>query len=79
RKLSAAKGPVAVILPLRGVSALDGEGQPFDDPQARTSLFDAIRSTAGNAEIAELNYHINDRKFAEAAARKLLAMLNARA
>ena len=44
RKLSAARGPVAVLLPKRGVSAIDKEGQPFDDPAARKALHDAIRS-----------------------------------
>ncbi len=44
RKLSAAKGPVAVLLPGRGVSAIDRAGQPFDDPAARRALHDAIRS-----------------------------------
>ena len=28
-KASAAKGPTAVLVPLRGVSAIDREGQPF--------------------------------------------------
>ena len=44
RKLSAATGPVAVLLPGRGVSAIDREGQPFDDPVARRALHDAIRA-----------------------------------
>lgn len=43
RKVAAARGPAAILLPLRGVSALDRAGQPFDDPAARTALFDAIR------------------------------------
>ena len=34
-KLSTATGPVSVLLPGRGVSAIDREGQPFDDPAAR--------------------------------------------
>jgi uncharacterized protein (UPF0261 family) len=42
--LSAANGPVAVLLPGRGVSAIDKEGQPFYDPEARKALHDAIRS-----------------------------------
>ena len=46
QKLSAAKGPVAVLLPGRGVSAIDKEGQPFDDPVARKALHDAIRAGA---------------------------------
>src|SRR5688572_13091448 len=43
RKVSAAKGPVSVLLPKKGVSAIDREGQPFDDPQAREALHQAIR------------------------------------
>src|SRR5205823_8511769 len=43
RKLAAASGPVAVILPLEGVSAIDGAGQPFEDLRARESLYDPIR------------------------------------
>ena len=42
RKLAAARGPVSVLLPARGVSAIDREGQPFDDPAARRALHDAI-------------------------------------
>ena len=34
----------AVLLPARGVSAIDREGQPFDDPAARRALHDAIRA-----------------------------------
>ena len=40
------QGPVAVLLPRRGVSAIDKAGQPFDDPAARRALHDAIRSGA---------------------------------
>jgi uncharacterized protein (UPF0261 family) len=75
RKAAAATGPTAILLPLRGVSAIDREGQPFDDPQARAALFAAIRETAGPIEIAELDCHINDPAFAEAAAAKLLELM----
>ena len=75
RKLSAATGPVAIVLPLRGVSALDRDGQPFCDVVARQALFAAIRASAGATEIAELDHHINDPEFAEAAARKLLELI----
>jgi uncharacterized protein (UPF0261 family) len=48
RKLSTATGPAAILLPLGGISAIDKAGQAFDDPVARTALFDAIRrATAG--------------------------------
>ena len=75
QKLSAAKGPVAVLLPGRGVSAIDREGQPFDDPAARRALHDAIRSGVGATEVVELDLHINDPGFAEAAAHKLLELM----
>jgi len=74
RKLAAARGPTAAFLPLRGVSAIDHEGQPFDDPQARAALFDAIRGHEG-FERVELDRHVNDPEFAEAAARKLIGMM----
>lgn len=74
-KLSAAKGPVAVLLPGRGVSAIDREGQPFDDPVARKALHDAIRGGARGLEVTEIDRHINDPEFADAAARKLLELM----
>ncbi|HVU88186.1 MAG TPA: Tm-1-like ATP-binding domain-containing protein [Pirellulales bacterium] len=75
RKVSAAKGPALVLLPERGVSAIDRTGQPFNDPAARQALFDAIRRTAGATEIVSLDYHVNDPQFAEAAAEHLLALM----
>jgi uncharacterized protein (UPF0261 family) len=80
RKLAAAKGPAAILLPLRGVSAIDRAGQPFDDPAARAALFEAVRHAAdaalGLPEIIALDRHINDPAFAEAAASKLLGLLH---
>jgi len=78
RKLSAAKGPVAVLLPARGVSAIDKEGQPFDDPVARKALHEAIRAGAHGIEITEMDRHINDPEFADAAAAKLLDLMKIR-
>ena len=74
-KLSAAKGPVAILLPARGVSAIDKEGQPFDDPAARKALHDAIRFGVHGISVTELDLHINDPEFADAAANKLLELM----
>lgn len=78
RKLSAAIGPVAVLLPAQGVSAIDRSGQPFDDPAARRALFSALRRSAPQLEIQELDCHINDPQFAVAAAGRLLELLGSR-
>lgn len=75
RKAAASTGPVAILLPLQGVSAIDRSGQSFDDPLARAALFDAIRQNRGSVELMEINHHINDAEFAEAAAHKLLEFL----
>jgi uncharacterized protein (UPF0261 family) len=75
RKAAAATGPAKIILPLRGVSAIDAEGQPFDDPNAREALFASIRESAGEVQVIERDEHINDASFAEAAANELLRMM----
>jgi uncharacterized protein (UPF0261 family) len=75
-KLNAATGPTALLLPLRGVSMIDAEGQPFHDPDADKALFDAIRSNLRDSvELVELDMHINDPAFGQAIADKLLTML----
>jgi uncharacterized protein (UPF0261 family) len=63
-------GPVRFLLPLKGVSAIDAEGQPFHDKAADAALFDAIRNgwrKAKNHKLIELDLTINDPAFAAAA------------
>src|SRR5205823_1205284 len=43
-KVNASKGPVAVFLPLGGVSVISAPGQPFYSPEADEALFSAIRN-----------------------------------
>ena len=75
RKVAASKGPAALMLPLQGVSAIDQAGQAFDDPEARAALYDGIRENHGDVELLEMDRHINDPEFAEAAANKLIALM----
>jgi uncharacterized protein (UPF0261 family) len=75
-KLAAARGPVSVLLPARGVSAIDREGQPFDDPVARRALHDAIRAGLPGSQVVELDFHINDPEFADAAAQRLIELMD---
>jgi uncharacterized protein (UPF0261 family) len=79
RKASASTGPVAILLPLQGVSAIDAEGKAFWDPEADAALFEAIRRTvAKNVELIELDLHINDPAFASRCAQKLTELIGAR-
>jgi uncharacterized protein (UPF0261 family) len=77
-KLNRAKGPTALFIPLRGVSAIDKEGQPFHLPEADKALFDSLRhNIRPSVELIELDMHINDPEFAAAMANRLLEMLAA--
>ena len=79
-KLSAAQGPVALFLPLRGVSMISTEGGPFHDPVADTALFRAIREhVAPSVELHEMDVDINDPAFAAAMADRLDIELKERA
>jgi len=71
RKLSAANGPTALFVPLRGVSAIDVEGQPFYDPPADAALLAGLRETLDGVETRELDTDVNDPAFAVAAADRL--------
>ncbi|MFO0802248.1 MAG: Tm-1-like ATP-binding domain-containing protein [Gemmataceae bacterium] len=75
RKANASIGPTAVMLPLRGVSAIDAEGKPFWQPEADAALLAAIRGHVDPDRLVEMDCHINDAAFAEACAARLLAML----
>jgi uncharacterized protein (UPF0261 family) len=76
-KVSAARAPAAVLVPLRGVSAIDKEGEPFWWPEADAALFQSLRNwIAPQVQLLELDLHINDPAFALKAAETLLGMLH---
>jgi uncharacterized protein (UPF0261 family) len=76
RKLSAAKGPTALFVPLKGVSMIDVAGQPFHDEAADEALFAALRvSLDSSVETHEVDTDINDPEFADAMADRLHAMI----
>ncbi len=76
-KVSRSTGPCTVMLPLRGVSMIDAEGQPFYGPDEDAALFDAIRGNIdeSRAALKEFDLHINDDAFAEAAVRELIELM----
>lgn len=76
-KLHMAKGKTTLMLPLKGVSMIDYEGEAFYGPEEDKALFDTLKAGIDNdaVEILEMDCGINDREFAEAAARKLIEYL----
>jgi len=71
-KLSAATGPVALFVPLRGVSAISVEGGPFFDAEADAALLAGLRETLDpSVEVHEVDADVNDPAFAVAMAARL--------
>ena len=69
RKLNLCEGPVHVLLPEAGISALDIAGGAFFDPAADAALFDALEkdmARTASRRITRLPLHINDPAFADA-------------
>lgn len=77
-RLSAARGPAAVLVPLRGWSAYGGPGGPLHDPEADAALVRALAERLDpRIPVRRLDLHINDPAFADACVDALLAMLAA--
>lgn len=77
-KLNMATGPVRLVLPLRGISALDRAGGEFEDEQARRALFGALRDNLDpKIECVEMDLHINDPEFGSALAADLVRLMEA--
>ena len=73
RKLSEARGPTTVIIPMQGVSAIDKTAQPFDSPEARAAWRENLKANIGsNVTVIEMDAHINDDEFATKLAETLL-------
>ena len=75
-KANQATGPVAFLLPLKGVSILDGDGQPFCDREADFAMFEAIRSgLREDIPVHELDANINDPEFSARAVELMLELM----
>ena len=79
-KLNQSTGPTALFVPLKGVSAIDAEGQPFYSPEADEELFATLRKKIDptRVDLIELDLNINDPMFAEAMADHLMKLVAAR-
>jgi uncharacterized protein (UPF0261 family) len=79
-KLNAARGPVTLFVPLRGISMIAVEGQPFHDAAADEALVGALREQLDpSVDVRELDADINDPAFARAMADRLHELVGVRA
>ncbi len=67
-KLNRATGPVSVVVPLGGGSIMDIQGGAFWQPEVNRRCWDALRDgLKSDIRYLEVNAHINEPAFAEAA------------
>jgi uncharacterized protein (UPF0261 family) len=79
RKVAASTGPVTVVLPLGGVSAIATPGGPFYDADADSALFTAIKEGLSDSgvQLVESDRDINDPELATELADRLHALISA--
>jgi uncharacterized protein (UPF0261 family) len=66
RKLNAARAPVTVLLPLKGISQVDSQGGIFYRPEIDRVLFDSIKNSAQQSvKVVDADLHINDPAFSK--------------
>ncbi|MEX3011136.1 Tm-1-like ATP-binding domain-containing protein [Hoeflea sp. TYP-13] len=67
-RLAQAKGPTAFLMPNKGYGEWDREGADLHDPEGLGAFLDEMRkSMPPNVDFRELDCHINDDEFADAA------------
>ena len=77
-KLNTASAPVAVYIPLAGVSEIDLAGKPFYLPEALHAFIMHLKANLRpDVPVVEIDTDINDPIFSRAAAQALLEMLKA--
>ena len=76
-RLNRMEGPVRLLLPEGGVSALDAPGNPFHDPEADAALFDALERTVRQTprrRIERVKANVNEDAFISAMTAAFLAV-----
>jgi len=74
-KLNRAIGPVRVLIPAGGYSALDIQGGPFWDPEANEAFVSALKRKLRRDIPVQIDpHHVNDEAFARIAAELMLSM-----
>ena len=67
-RLNAAQGPTAFLLPVQGIHAWDRPGEGLHEPEAHAAFVDEFRrALKPPVQLHDLDLHINDRGFVDAA------------
>ena len=76
-KANESTGPVAFLLPLRGVSILDGDGELFCDREADAAMFAALKEGLRKGiSVYEIDANINDPAFSARAVELMIDLIS---
>ena len=79
KKANEATGPAAFLIPLKGVSVLDGDGELFCDREADAAFTSSLREHLREGiPVVELDANINNPEFAAKAVEMMLELISAR-
>ena len=68
-------GSMTLVLPLRGLSKFDKEGEDFYDPEKDRLLFEVLKSKLDpGVKLVEVDAHINDPEFAKVCVMNLIEL-----
>ena len=76
RKLNKATGPIAVVVPTRGLSASNVPGGPFWDPDAHMAFLQTLMlDLRPDIPVIPVEAHINDPLFSERVADEFIRLI----
>jgi uncharacterized protein (UPF0261 family) len=76
-KLNQSHNPTKILIPLKGWSEADREGDVLFDPESSQAFLETLeKSLRSDIEIFKVDHHINDKEFARQAVDMLISMIN---
>ncbi|MEM1162452.1 MAG: Tm-1-like ATP-binding domain-containing protein [Pseudomonadota bacterium] len=67
KRIAGSTAPVQILLPLGGIEEWDKPGEPAHDPDGLAAFIEEMRSVIPAEQLIEVDGHINDKAFADAA------------
>ena len=75
-KLNKSTGPVKVLIPIKGFSSLDREGNDFFSREADRAFIESLEQSLDKSiPVEEIDAHINDAEFADAVVKAFLEIM----
>lgn len=75
-KLNQSRNPIKVLIPLKGWSEGDREGDVLSDPESSQAFLETLeKSLESDVIVVKVDYHINDKEFAQEAADIMISMV----